>query len=99
MDDWGTDGPVFGPYLFAHTTYGWDIKMGKPAQDCSIWDYTFTMGWVVDAIDKPDRGKLCQIKHIYFTILIEVCFEFVITFPTPVTSPGLVALAGILSDT
>ena len=21
MDDWGTDGPVFGPYNFVHTTY------------------------------------------------------------------------------
>lgn len=30
MNDWGSDGPVFGPYEFAHTTYAWDIKLGKP---------------------------------------------------------------------
>jgi len=30
MDDWGTDGPVFGPYKFAHTTYGHFLKLGKP---------------------------------------------------------------------
>lgn len=34
MDDWGTDGPVLGPYEFAHTTYGWDIKLGKPDGNC-----------------------------------------------------------------
>jgi hypothetical protein len=21
MDDWGSDGPIFGPYHFVHTTY------------------------------------------------------------------------------
>lgn len=40
MDDWGTDGPVFGPYLFAHTTYGWDIKLGKSDENCDEL-YTF----------------------------------------------------------
>jgi hypothetical protein len=34
MDDWGTDGPVFGPYEFVHTTYGWDIKLGKSHGNC-----------------------------------------------------------------
>lgn len=34
MDDWGSDGPVFGPYEFAHTTYAWDIKLGKPDGNC-----------------------------------------------------------------
>ena len=34
MDDWGTDGPVFGPYEFAHTTYGTHLKLGKPDSDC-----------------------------------------------------------------
>jgi hypothetical protein len=27
MDDWGSDGPVFGPYEFAHTTYAWDYEL------------------------------------------------------------------------
>ena len=29
MDDWGFDGPVFGPYQFIHTTYANFIKMGR----------------------------------------------------------------------
>ncbi|MFA6175061.1 MAG: hypothetical protein WC765_00610 [Phycisphaerae bacterium] len=29
MDDWGNDGPIFGPYKFAHTTYGHFLKLGK----------------------------------------------------------------------
>jgi hypothetical protein len=28
MDDWGSDGPVFGPYEYIHTTYGREVKMG-----------------------------------------------------------------------
>jgi len=30
MDDWGSDVPIFGPYEFAHTTYGHLLKFGKP---------------------------------------------------------------------
>lgn len=26
MDDWGTDGPVFGPYEFVHTTYAFHYE-------------------------------------------------------------------------
>lgn len=29
MDDWGSDGPVFGPYDFIHTTYAYHLKMGN----------------------------------------------------------------------
>ena len=29
MDDWGFDGPVFGPYEFIHTTYANFVKMGR----------------------------------------------------------------------
>lgn len=37
MDDWGADGPVFGPYRFAHITYSWDLKMGRPDdEDCDV---------------------------------------------------------------
>ena len=34
MDDWGTDGPVFGPYEFAHTTYACSVKLGKQNGNC-----------------------------------------------------------------
>jgi len=30
MDDWGDDGPVFGPFRFVHTTYARHIKLGLP---------------------------------------------------------------------
>ena len=33
MDDWGTDGPVFGPYKFVHTTYAYRIALGR-ADNC-----------------------------------------------------------------
>lgn len=34
MDDWGCDGPVFGPYQFVHTTYAFHIKLGKQDGCC-----------------------------------------------------------------
>jgi len=34
MDNWGSDGPILGPYKFAHTTYHCCLKLGKPDGDC-----------------------------------------------------------------
>jgi hypothetical protein len=34
MDDWGSDGPIFGPYLFAHTTYQCHLKLGRSDGGC-----------------------------------------------------------------
>ena len=34
MDDWGTDGPVFGPYQFAHTTYSSFLRLGRADDGC-----------------------------------------------------------------
>lgn len=34
MDEWGSDGPVFGPYEFVHTTYTSHIKLGKSDDNC-----------------------------------------------------------------
>lgn len=28
LSDWGTDGPVLGPFMFVHTTYVHNIKLG-----------------------------------------------------------------------
>lgn len=30
LDDWGSDGPVFGPLDYVHTTYACHIKLGVP---------------------------------------------------------------------
>lgn len=34
MDDWGSDGPVFGPYRFVHTTYQYHLKLGCEDGTC-----------------------------------------------------------------
>ena len=34
MDDWGFDGPVLGPYQFAHTTYTCHVKLGRLDGNC-----------------------------------------------------------------
>ena len=34
MDDWGSDGPVLGPYKFAHTTYMCHVKLGRLDGNC-----------------------------------------------------------------
>jgi hypothetical protein len=34
MDDWGLDGPVFGPFEFVHTTYSLHVKCGKTDGNC-----------------------------------------------------------------
>ncbi len=42
LDDWGEDGPVFGPLPFVHTTYGNHIKMGyghNPESATRLPDY------------------------------------------------------------
>ena len=34
MNDWGTDGPVFGPYKFVHTTYKNYIRLNNLEDNC-----------------------------------------------------------------
>ena len=36
LDDWGTPGPVLGPFQYVHTTYGTHIKMEMPTGDVLI---------------------------------------------------------------
>ena len=33
LDDWGSDGPVLGPFKFVHTTYACHIKMGDNGKE------------------------------------------------------------------
>ncbi len=44
MDDWGTDGPVFGPFDGIHTTYATDIKLVTDGD--SVGDLTVVGGCV-----------------------------------------------------
>ena len=34
MDDWGIDGPVFGPYKFVHTTYKNYLRLCNHDDNC-----------------------------------------------------------------
>ena len=34
MDDWGSDGPIFGPYHFVHTTYTSFVRLGRQDGMC-----------------------------------------------------------------
>lgn len=36
LDDWGEQGPVFGPFPYFHTTYALEIKFGEPGHVLSI---------------------------------------------------------------
>ncbi len=49
LDDWGSDGPVFGPYQFVHTTYTYHVKLGKPDgtfDELSVFDDMLYYGGV-----------------------------------------------------
>lgn len=35
MDDWGSDGPVFGPFDFVHTTYTSFVRLGRKDGTCN----------------------------------------------------------------
>ena len=71
MDGWGSDGPVFGPYKFAHTTYQSSLKLGKPDGSCDELcivapDMVFYAGvyygdWTVFADETLKKGKFATI--------------------------------------
>jgi len=70
MDDWGSDGPILGPYKFAHTTYSSILKLGKPDGSCDelyivgpdmvFYDGVFYGDWSVfgEAEFKQDNFEL-----------------------------------------
>ena len=40
MNDWGSDGPVFGPYNFIHTTYSSLVRLGnEDGSCCELFSY------------------------------------------------------------
>lgn len=66
MEDWGEQGPVFGPFPFFHTTYGSEIKFGeglylKIVGDCVYYDGWYYGDWSV--FDGPhDHDEFDQSK-------------------------------------
>jgi hypothetical protein len=66
MDDWGSDGPIFGPYEFAHTTYAWIIKLGRADGDCDelyvyeemvFYDGVYYGDWSIFNLTTLEKGK------------------------------------------
>jgi hypothetical protein len=67
MDDWGTDGPIFGPYLSVHTTYACRIKMIKAdssfhellvyPEDTIFYDGVYYGDWSIFDTDILDNGR------------------------------------------
>ena len=54
LADWGTDGPIFGPYPFIHTTYGATIRLGDAhmlgtVADLVYYDGMYYGDWTVTA--------------------------------------------------
>ena len=52
LDDWGFDGPIFGPYDFVHTTYACHIRMGdahelRIVEDMVFYDGKYYGDWSV----------------------------------------------------
>lgn len=56
MDDWGEDGPIFGPYRFIHTTYSCHVILGLDngemhdlytVEDMIYYDGTYYGDWSV----------------------------------------------------
>lgn len=66
LDDWGTDGPVFGPYEFAHITYASILRLGKQDDTCDelhcfedllYYDGVYYGDWTVFNQDTLDDGQ------------------------------------------
>lgn len=68
MDDWGSEGPIFGPYEFSHTTYAWNIKLGKSDGNCDelythedmvYYDSVYYGDWTVFDLETLEKGRYC----------------------------------------
>ena len=66
MDEWGSDGPVFGPYEFLHTTYTSFVRCGNQGGDCDslyvhedmvYYDGVYYGDWSVFGLEILRKGK------------------------------------------
>jgi len=66
MDDWGADGPIFGPYRFVHTTYGAHVTCGLDngelhdlytVEDMIFYDEVYYGDWSVFTEDSLEEGQ------------------------------------------
>lgn len=66
MDDWGSDGPIFGPYHFVQTTYTSFVRLGRQDGMCdelnTIQDMLYYNGvyygdWSVFGSEVFEKGR------------------------------------------
>ena len=66
MNDWGSDGPVFGPYEFSHTTYTALVRLGKSDgdsdslylyEDMLYYDNVYYGDWSVFTDETLKKGE------------------------------------------
>ena len=66
MDDWGSDGPIFGPYNFVHTTYASFARLGRQDglcdelntfQDMLYYNGVYYGGWSVFGPEVFEKGQ------------------------------------------
>ena len=65
LDDWGTQGPVFGPLLFVHTVHGFHIRLGDPESQDVLGDF----------ILKDDMVYYDGIHYSDFSVFPQETFE------------------------
>ncbi len=67
MDDWGSNGPVFGPYKFVHTIYTSFVKLGRRDGGCDemsvlekdllYYDGVYYGDWTVFTYETLKKGE------------------------------------------
>jgi hypothetical protein len=68
LQDWGPDGPVFGPFDWVHTTYAADVRCGEEigeqggelhiVENCLYYDGMYYGDWSVSAVEPDEQQKL-----------------------------------------
>ncbi len=71
MDEWGSDGPVFGPYEFVHTTYTSFVRLGRRdgicdemhvlEKDMLYYDGVYYGDWSVFTDETLKKGEFVTI--------------------------------------
>jgi len=70
MDDWGSDGPVFGPYEFVQRTYTTVLRLGKSNgdsnslylfEDMLYYDNVYYGDWSVFTDETLKKGEFVTI--------------------------------------
>ena len=74
MNDWGSDGPIFGPYSYVHTTYGHQLKLCRSdnmfdelfvnSEDLLYYDGVYYGDWSVFNAEILAKGQYCPTQFV-----------------------------------